>query len=155
MKLLIYNWTRYITDYVDLYLSGIHQLMRHAAPQTKGKLLDVGCGRKPYEAFFKPYVSEYIGIENESTLSVTADSESDAADYYYDGNILPFEDSFFDAVISVSVLEHTPVPHLLFKEMGRVLKSGGIMITHVPFSFRLHEEPHDYYRFTRHALQEQ
>jgi SAM-dependent methyltransferase len=137
---------------VDLYLSGIHQLMRFAAPLTSGKLLDVGCGRKPYEHFFRPYVSEYIGIENEATLSTTVDSASGAADHYYDGNILPFEDSFFDTVISVSVLEHTPTPHLLFKEMSRVLKPGGKMIAHVPFSFRLHEEPHDYYRFTCHAL---
>lgn len=135
-------------------MSGIHRLMRLAAPLTSGRLLDVGCGRKPYESFFEPYIIEYIGIENEATLTATADSASGAADHYYDGNILPFEDSFFDAVISVSVLEHSPSPHLLFMEMTRVLKPGGIMITHVPFSFRLHEEPHDYYRFTCHALRD-
>ena len=152
MKKLITGFVRYVIDYVDIYLSGINQLLRHAAPMTKGVLLDVGCGRKPYEAIFKPFVSEYIGIENETTYVETADAESSAADYYYDGSRLPFDDSSFDTIISVSVFEHTPDPQFLFKEMTRVLKHGGIMIIHVPFSFRLHEEPHDYYRFTCHAL---
>ena len=151
---MLYKWSRCVADFVDLYLSGIHQLLHAVAPLVSGKLLDVGCGRKPYEPIFRPYVSEYIGIENEVTLAATTDAVSGAADFYYDGNILPFDDSFFDVVISVSVLEHTPVPYLLFKEMTRVLKPGGTMIKHVPFSFRLHEEPHDYYRFTCYALKE-
>lgn len=150
--LWILRWARCLADWVDLYLSGIHQLLRRAAPLTTGRLLDVGCGRKPYEPIFRPYVNEYVGIENEATLAATADSASGAADCYYDGNRLPFEDASFDTVISVSVLEHTPAPHQLFREMTRVLKPGGRMIQHVPFSFRLHEEPHDYYRFTHHAL---
>lgn len=142
---------RYLADWVDIYLNGIHQSLRYAAPFTTGKLLDVDCGRKPYESIFCPYVSEYVGVEYSASYALTADSASDAADYYYDGDVLPFANDSFDAVISVSVLEHTPTPYQLFREMARVLKPGGIMIQHVPFSFRLHEEPHDYYRFTRHA----
>jgi hypothetical protein len=38
--------------------------------------------------------------------------------------------------------------------MGRVLKKAGILILNAPFSFRLHEEPHDYFRYTPHGLGE-
>ena len=44
------------------------------------------------------------------------------------------------------MLEHTPDPQQVLNEMGRVLKKGGVAIVCVPFSFRLHEEPNDYFR---------
>jgi hypothetical protein len=34
----------------------------------------------------------------------------------------------------------------------RVLRPGGTLVVTVPFSFRLHAEPEDYWRFTSHAL---
>src|ERR1700722_4084369 len=36
--------------------------------------------------------------------------------------------------------------------MGRVLGDGGTLIVTAPFCFRLHEEPHDYFRYTPHGL---
>lgn len=146
------RFLRRCADWIDLYLDGIVRLLGTAAPACRGRLLDVGCGTKPYEPLFAPYVTEYCGIENRATLAATHDARTAAADFYYDGERLPFEDSSFDVVLSVSVLEHTPRPELLFGEMARVLKPGGRMLQHVPFSFRMHEEPHDYFRFTPYAL---
>ena len=65
---------------------------------------------------------------------------------------MPFPDASFDTVLSVQVLEHTPAPWKLVKEMGRVLRKGGALLLTAPFSFRLHEEPHDYFRFSPHGL---
>jgi len=144
---------RRVADWVDLYLDGIHDSLRLAAPYAQGRLLDVGCGVKPYQRFFAPYVSRYVGVEYGATFSLTEDSNAmGRPDFLYDGTDLPFADASFDTVLSVSVLEHTPDPQRLFAEMARVLAPGGTMIQLVPFSFRLHEEPHDYYRFTPHAL---
>lgn len=139
-------------DWLDIYLDGVVGLLRGAAPECHGRLLDVGCGSKPYLSLFAPYVTEYIGIENRATLESTHDAGAGAADVYYEGDRLPFEDASFDVTLSVSVLEHTPQPEHLFAEMARVLKPGGTMLQHVPFSFRLHEEPHDFFRYTPHAL---
>ncbi|HEY3235718.1 MAG TPA: class I SAM-dependent methyltransferase [Polyangiaceae bacterium] len=67
---------------------------------------------------------------------------------------LPFPDASFDTVLCVQVLEHTPRPADLVMELARVLKNDGVLILSAPFSFRLHEEPHDYFRFSPHGLRE-
>jgi SAM-dependent methyltransferase len=144
---------RHTSDWVDLQWSLIIDLLRRVAPQARGRLLDVGCGQKPYEDLFRPYVSEYLGIEQEESFTATASSLDDRGpELLYDGRRLPFEDGTFDTVLSVQVLEHTPRPAELVAEMARVLKEGGILILSAPFQFRLHEEPHDYFRFSPHGL---
>jgi SAM-dependent methyltransferase len=65
---------------------------------------------------------------------------------------LPFDDASFDTVINIQVLEHTPRPRELVREMSRVLKAGGLLILVAPFQFRLHEQPHDYFRYSSHGL---
>jgi SAM-dependent methyltransferase len=141
------------SDWVDLALSGLDAEVARIAPRTRGRLLDVGCGDKRCEPLFRPYVSEYIGVECESTFRDTAAStRSSGPDLYYDGKTLPFEDRSFDTVISIQVLEHTPHPQTVVREMSRVAKKDGIVIVSAPFSFRLHEEPHDYFRYTPYGL---
>jgi SAM-dependent methyltransferase len=135
---------RAASDWIDLQWSLNDAALRAIAPRARGRLLDVGCGDKPYEGIFRPYVTEYIGVEHEATFAETsADSHAVRPDVLYDGQRLPFEDKSFDTVLNVQVLEHTPHPGALVKEMGRVLKNDGVLILTAPFSFRLHEEPHD------------
>lgn len=143
---------RAASDWVDLQLVHVVSSLARLAPQASGRLLDVGCGDKPYEHIFLPYVSEYIGIEHEATFAATSAGARGKADLSYDGRRLPFADESFDTVISVQVLEHTPDPAALFAEMARVLHRDGLLILSAPFSFRLHEEPHDYFRFSPHGL---
>jgi SAM-dependent methyltransferase len=57
-------------------------------------------------------------------------------------------------VLSIQVLEHTPRPAELIAEMARVLKPEGLLILTVPFCYRLHEEPDDYFRYTPHGMRE-
>jgi SAM-dependent methyltransferase len=145
---------RAASDWVDLQFAHVVDSLARLAPRARGKLLDVGCGDKPYEHLFTPYVREYIGIEHEGTFDATSASARGKADLRYDGRRLPFPDESFDTVLSVQVLEHTPDPAALVVEMARVLRADGLLILTAPFSFRLHEEPHDYFRFSDHGLRE-
>jgi SAM-dependent methyltransferase len=145
---------RRASDWIDLRWSAITGDLRRAAPLARGRLLDVGCGDKPYESIFAPYVDSYVGVEHEATFAKTSASTRGRPDVYYDGKRLPFEDGSFDTVLSVEVLEHTPEPQGLVSEMARVLKRGGTLIVSAPFSFRLHEEPHDYFRYTPYGMRE-
>lgn len=144
---------RATSDWIDLQWSLIVELLARVAPLAHGRLLDVGCGDKPYEHLFTPYVTEYLGIEHEASFSATSASHgARRPDMLYDGRRLPFEDRSFDTVINIQVLEHTPHPAALVAEMARVLKDDGVLILSAPFQFRLHEQPHDYYRYSPHGL---
>jgi SAM-dependent methyltransferase len=144
---------RSVSDWIDLQWSLLWELLTQVAPRARGRLLDVGCGQRPYESLFEPYVDEYVGIEHEEAFERTnASSANEKPDLYYDGRRLPFEDKSFDTVLNVQVLEHTPEPGALVREMARVLKDDGLLILSAPFDFRLHEQPHDYFRYTPHGL---
>jgi SAM-dependent methyltransferase len=154
---------RQASDWIDLQLSLIVSALRRVAPQARGRLLDVGCGEKPYEPLFRPYVTEYVGVEYSETFDLTAASGAAASDganrkrgpdVVYRGDRMPFPDRSFDTVLSVQVLEHTPRPGALVREMSRVLKDDGLLILMAPFQFRLHEQPHDYFRYSPHGLRQ-
>jgi SAM-dependent methyltransferase len=117
---------RTASDWVDLQWSLLVRALEAVAPRARGLLLDVGCGDKPYERIFLPYVAEYLGIEHEATFNATAANAdgSSRPDYLYDGNRLLFEDGAFDTVISIQVLEHTPHPRLLMAENGASAQEG-------------------------------
>lgn len=117
------------------------------APRASGRLLDIGCGVKPYRALF-PSVTRYIGIERPGTLS-----KSGVVDVWADALALPFADGSFDSVLCSEVLEHVPEPGRLFAEAARVLTPGGTLILSTPQTWGVHEPPHDYYRFTRFGLE--
>lgn len=121
-------------------------LMRDIAAATdfaQGRLLDVGCGRRPY-AFLLPGVREYIGLD-----AVAQPGGADAAGL---AAALPFANAQFDTVLCTQTLEHVDDPQLALAEMARVLRPGGFLILTVPQSWRLHEKPHDFFRYTRYGL---
>ena len=143
---------RRAADWIDIQWSLLERSLRAVAPRARGRLLDVGCGEKPYEAWFRDHVTSYIGIEHVATFAATAAGQRSKADVVYGGGRMPFKDGAFDTVLSVQVLEHTPDPGPLVAEMSRVLAPDGLLILTAPFQFRLHEEPHDYFRYSPHGL---
>lgn len=60
---------------------------------------------------------------------------------------LPFPDDFFDVVLSTSVFEHAQNTEECFKEIHRVLKSGGASMQMFPGKWHLPSEPHIYIPF--------
>jgi len=111
---------------------------------AKGKILDVGCGSCPYKEFFID-VEEYIGVDTNPTPDQEYIVKGDAMS-------LPFEDNYFDTVVTFELLEHVPDPFKVFSEIHRVIKKGGILILTACQMWNLHEEPNDYYRFTKYGL---
>ena len=58
----------------------------------------------------------------------------------------------YDTVLFLEVLEHVPNPFKVVAELFRILRSGGKVILSVPHLSRLHEEPYDFYRYTKYGL---
>ena len=134
--------SRLMADLIAGFYS--ENLPRHA----KGKLLDLGCGKVPLFMAYKDYVAENICVDWENTLH-----KNEYLDFAYDvTKALPFKDGEFDTVILSDVLEHIPQPERLWQEVARVLAIRGKIIMNVPFYYWVHEQPHDYYRYTEFAL---
>lgn len=58
----------------------------------------------------------------------------------------------YDTVVCHQVLEHLPEPGRALAEFRRVLAPGGALVLSAPHLSRLHELPHDYFRFTPAGL---
>ena len=112
-----------------------------AAPALDGKVLDIGGGLGPYREQID--ASRYFSMEiNPSLRPHIVGSASE----------LPVRTNAIDSALCNEVLEHLPEPVAAVREIYRALRPGGRAYVTVPFLWCLHYEPHDYYRFTGHAL---
>lgn len=111
-----------------------------------GRLLDIGCGRKPYESLFE--TTQYVGLE----LDTPENRLVGKADAYYNGKTFPMEANSFDSAICNQVLEHVFEPDEFVQEIARVLKRGGRLLLTVPFVWDEHEQPRDFGRYSSFGL---
>ena len=117
-----------------------------AGGQMRGRLLDVGCGTKPYRALFD--VTRYVGLDIDNALT----RARAVADAFYDGGSFPFDDGAFDSVLCNQVLEHVFTPDAFVRECCRVLVPGGKLLLTVPFVWDEHEQPFDFARYSSFGL---
>jgi SAM-dependent methyltransferase len=126
---------------------GLYLNIRSLAPQLKGRLLDFGCGRKPFENLFT--VEKYIGVDIEQSGH---DHSNSKVDVFYDGKTIPFPNENFDSLFCTEVIEHLFEPDALLQEMNRVLKPGARALFTVPFCWNEHEVPYDYGRYSSFGI---
>jgi len=133
---------------LELYIDAID---KNVGSDTR--VLDIGCG---HANFLKTVYSRTLntyGIEPDK--SALEKNEIIQNKIVGTADKLPFEDGFFDVVVSAWVLEHLKNPLLTFKEIHRVLKPGGKVIFLTPNAWNFNvwmirmvpENFHDY--FTR------
>jgi SAM-dependent methyltransferase len=122
------------------------ETIEQVAPFAQGRLLDIGCGKKPYRQLFD--ASEHIGTDHPASPH-----GPDWTDVYADAAHQPFSNESFDTVVATEVLEHLPEPLSALTEWRRLLRPGGHLILSVPFIHGLHETPRDFYRYTPFALE--
>jgi SAM-dependent methyltransferase len=114
-----------------------------------GRLLDLGCGRAPLMGYYAGYTTSATLVDWANSLH-----ENPLLDVIADLNQpLQLDNDSFDTVILSDVIEHIAEPQSLLAEVARILSSdGGVLLLNVPFYYPIHEEPFDFYRYTRYAL---
>ena len=108
------------------------------------RLLDVGCGQKPYEPLFAPYVASYIGVD--PVENPHAELKGAVED-------LPVEDGTFDVVLCSQVLEHCDDPARAVAELHRAMAPGGRLLLSTHGVQVYHPSPVDYWRWTHAGLE--
>ncbi len=133
-----YNW----------YANGL--LERAISTMTRGLsgdvVVDLGCGEQPYRWMLGGF-RRYVGFDSPSRPDSAAH-----ADVFGDATALPFRDATADAVLCTEVMEHVAKPATMIAEIVRILRPGGTLVLSVPFTWHLHDEPYDYWRFTEFGL---
>ena len=129
-------------QYLDCFY--LYRSLRQLLPTLTGRVLDAGCGGKPYRDWFGS-ATEYVGLDVMPGPSVDVVVQSNEQ--------WPLPNEYFDVLLSSQVLEH--VEHLEFTlaEMNRVLKRGGVMVLSFPFIYNEHGAPWDFQRFTGYRAQ--
>lgn len=112
---------------------------------ARGRLIDLGCGDMPFRSLVGGQLTGYDSLDlfpRNASVTYVGDIQ----------NMTMIPDETYDTALCVEVLEHVPDPFRAAREIYRILKSGGILVMSVPHLSRLHDEPHDYYRYTRHGV---
>ena len=135
----------------DPYYLAINPRIKHLRAfvfEKKGILIDIGCGEMPFKQFIMESsdIDHYCGLDILQNRSGTVNVLTDCA------TKLPIMKKCADIVFLNSVLEHVNEPFDVLKESYRVLKNDGYVYVYVPFMWQEHEEPYDYFRFTRFGL---
>jgi SAM-dependent methyltransferase len=107
------------------------------------RVLDVGCGVKPYLPYFGGAV-EYVGVDV---------ADNPLAELQGAVEELPVEDSSFDVVLCLQVLEHTEDPAQAVRELHRVTRPGGRVLASTHGTQVYHPLPVDHWRWTHTGLE--
>lgn len=108
------------------------------------RVLDVGCGQKPYEPFFAPYAMAYVGVDP---------VDNPRAELKGAVENLPVDDASFDIVLCNQVLEHCDDPARAVSELRRVTAPGGRVLASTHGVMAYHPSPTDYWRWTHAGLE--
>lgn len=141
---------RWLRRYVLHFESAIEDAVREfAGSLPAGALvLDAGAGEGSYREFFS--AQRYVGLD----LGVgDAAWDYSKLDVLGDLAALPFRGGVFTATVNVVTLEHVAEPARVVCELARTLAPGGRLLLIVPHEWEEHQQPHDYFRYTRFGVE--
>jgi SAM-dependent methyltransferase len=115
---------------------------------SRARVLDAGAGECQYAGYFPEhrYTAVDLGI---------GDAEWSYGRLHAIGDLLelPFADATFDAALNVVTLEHVTDPARVVGELFRCLRPGGTLLLITPMEWEEHQQPHDFFRYTRYGLE--
>lgn len=130
-------------------MGDINQLLylKHFVQQVDGAVLEIGSKDYGSTAPFREHLTytEYIGLDL---------SEGKGVDVVGDltQGLCGLPENHFALVICCSVLEHTNKPWRMAEHIARLTKPEGRLFMSVPWVWRYHPYPDDYFRFSHRGV---
>lgn len=127
----------------------VNEFVKRAASSVRPSelILDAGAGECAYAPLFS-----HARYESADLAVGDAAWNYGRLTYRCDLTAIPTDSGRFDHVLCTQTLEHVPDPRGVVREFARVLKTGGSLWLTAPFGSPMHQEPHDYWRYTEHGL---
>lgn len=110
-------------------------------------VLDAGAGESRFGDHFNR--CRYLALD--ATVG-DAGWDYSGIDLIADLHAIPLASNSCDAAINTQVLEHLEDPGKVLSEICRVLRSGGLVHLTAPQGWHEHQQPNDFFRFTRFSL---
>jgi SAM-dependent methyltransferase len=117
-------------------------LKREGRSAAGQRVLDVGCGNKPYYPFFST-AAEYVGLDVAGNPAAEIEGRAES---------MPVDDASFDIVLCTQVLEHADDPAAVIRELHRVTRPGGRVLASTHGVMVFHPNPYDHWRWTHTGL---
>ena len=120
----------------------LYRDLKRVLPCMQGRVLDVGCGNKPYEGWLGKTTS-VVGVDLFPGPRVDVQ--------IVPGKPWPLGTGEFDVVLCTQVLEHVQDFQHVLAELDRTLKPEGNLVLTIPFAYNVHDA-HDYRRFSAQGV---
>lgn len=121
--------------------------LRHRVPRVGGPVLEVGSRDYGSTTSFRDLYAgvEYVGLDMSAGegVDVVADLTR---------SLGPLRESHFELAICCSVLEHVEKPWLFAANLTRLVRPGGRLFMSVPWVWRYHAYPDDFFRFSHRGV---
>jgi SAM-dependent methyltransferase len=103
--------------------------LRHLHPGDR--VLDVACGDGFGVRMIAQRCANVVGVDIDAPSIAAARRATGGSFVVADATRMPFEDGYFQAVVSFETLEHVPVDPFM-REVRRVLAPGGVLLLSTP-----------------------
>jgi SAM-dependent methyltransferase len=111
--------------------------------------IDVGCGHQPLRSELEHLGFAYYSFDVAAPSGISIDFLGTLDGRLPDGLTAQAP---FDFVLCTEVLEHVADWNAAFQNLAQITAAGSIVLITCPFFYQLHEQPHDFWRPTRFAL---
>ena len=137
----------HFSDAADEAFAAMIIAFQNEVKTRRGSLLEIGSRARSgatYRSWF-PDVEEYVGLDvtNGPNVNIVGDAH----------HMSEFIEKKFDFVFSIAVFEHILMPWKVAIEMNRVMADGGMGLIISHGGWPLHEEPWDFWRYSKEAWQ--
>lgn len=126
------GYFRHIVEHPEISERDV-RIIRTQVPKAR-RIVDLGCGRGGFVSICGQVLDGVVGLDNDPAAARICRAQGLPC-LLGDVCSLPFTAASLDVVRAKEIIEHMADARLMLREIYRVLRPGGLLLTHVPSQF--------------------